>query len=160
MLSHLEPYLLMPSALTPTALIERADQLAASAALRDALLGLGEVPVRIRHTPLYDAWLLPWAAGSVADLHSHDGSYGAVAAVHGVLRETVSTADGVRERIVRPGDRHGYRPGDAHRLAAGDARAVTLHLSSPPLPSGPCFSAAPLVGAGPARRTAAGITVR
>lgn len=145
MLSHLEPYLLMPSALTTTALLERADQIASSAALRDALLALGDAPLRIRHTPLYDAWLLPWAPGDLADLHTHDGAHGAVAAIRGALRETVTTGDGVRERIVAAGDRVGYRPGDAHSLASVGAPAVTLHLSSPPRPSGPCVALAPAV---------------
>lgn len=142
MLSHLEPYLLAPSALTPTALLERAAQLADTPALLDALAADPGVPVRVRHTPLYDAWLLPWQVGAVTELHAHDGAHGAYVALSGVFRETIATSSAVRERLVHPGERIAFRPDYAHRLAAvGGEPAVTLHLSSPPRPSGPCTPA-------------------
>jgi quercetin dioxygenase-like cupin family protein len=133
LLSHLEPYLLMPSALTTTALLERAGQIASSAAVEDALRTLGNEPVRVRHTPLYDAWLVPWTPGASAALHAHDGAHGAVTAIRGELRETVTTGSGVQDRIVAAGEPAGYRPGDVHSLTA-PGPAVTLHLSSPPRP--------------------------
>jgi hypothetical protein len=138
MLSHLEPYLLAPSALTPTALLERAALIAETPTLLDALAG-SNAPVRVRHTPLYDAWLLPWELGTATELHAHDGAHGAFVAVSGVFRETIATSSAVRERLVQPGERVAFRPEYAHRLAAvAGETAVTLHLSSPPRPSGPC----------------------
>jgi hypothetical protein len=145
LLSHLEPYMLMPSALTTTALLERAGQLAASAEVEDALRTIGDEPVRVRHTPLYDAWLVPWPAGSSAALHAHDGAHGAVAAIHGAIRETVTTASGVQDRVVLPGAPAGHRPGDVHELTA-DGPAVTLHLSSPPRSACPVVGPAVLAG--------------
>jgi mannose-6-phosphate isomerase-like protein (cupin superfamily) len=144
MLGHLEPYLLMPSALTPTALLERAERIAGTPALLDALAGAADptAPVRVRHTPLYDAWLLPWDLGAATTLHAHDGAHGAYVAVSGVFRETIATSSAVRERLVLAGERVAFRPGYTHRLAAvAGEPAVTLHLSSPPRPSGPCTPA-------------------
>lgn len=132
MLSHLEPYLLMPSALTPTALLQRADQIAATVTI-NTLTG----PVRVRHTPLYDAWLLPWERDAVTTLHAHDGSYGAYVALSGTFRETVASESGIRERLVVTGEKVVFRPGYTHRLTTS-APAVSLHLFSPPRPSGPC----------------------
>jgi mannose-6-phosphate isomerase-like protein (cupin superfamily) len=144
MLSHLEPYLLMPSSLTPTALLERAGLIAGTPALLDALAGAADptAPVRVRHTPLYDAWLLPWQLGAATSLHAHDGAYGAYVAVRGAFRETIASASAVRERLVLAGEQVAFRPGYAHRLAAvAGEPAVTLHLSSPPRPHGPCTPA-------------------
>jgi hypothetical protein len=141
MLGHLEPYLLAPSSLTPTALLERAALIAATPTLLDSLgsVAAGGVPVRVRHTPLYDAWLLPWELGTATELHAHDGAHGAYVALRGVFRETIATASAVRERLVLAGERVAFRPEYAHRLAAvAGAPAVTLHLSSPPRPTGPC----------------------
>jgi Cysteine dioxygenase type I len=132
MLSHIEPYLLMPSALTPTALLERAEQIAAAVTI-NTLAG----PVRVRHTPLYDAWLLPWEGDAVASLHAHDGSYGAYVALSGSFRETIASESGIVERLVLAGEKVALRPGYTHSLTTS-APAVSLHLFSPPRPSGPC----------------------
>jgi Cysteine dioxygenase type I len=132
MLSHIEPYLLMPSALTPTALLERADQIAAAVTI-NTLTG----PVRVRHTPLYDAWLLPWEQDAVTSLHAHDGSYGAYVALSGTFRETIASESGIVERVVLAGEKVAFRPGYTHSLTTS-APAVSLHLFSPPRPSGPC----------------------
>jgi hypothetical protein len=138
MLSHIEPYLLMPSALTPTALLERAEQIAAAVTI-NTLAG----PVRVRHTPLYDAWLLPWEQDAVTSLHAHDGSYGAYVALSGTFRETIASESGIVERVVLAGEKVAFRPGYTHSLTTS-APAVSLHLFSPPRPSGPCsVSAAP-----------------
>lgn len=121
MLSHLEPYLLMPSALTPTALAERADQILAA-------LGSAEPePGRLRHTPLYDAWLVPW---STTDVHTHD-AFAVYVPLTGVLRETALTASAVSDRVIAPGESVAYRPGDTHRLAV-DEPTLVLALHSPP----------------------------
>lgn len=141
MLGHLEPYLLMPSALTPTALLERAALIAGTPGLLDAL-GAGTGPVRVRHTPLYDAWLLPWEPGAATELHAHDGAHGAYVALRGVLRETIASPSAVRERLVLAGERVAFRPAYTHRLAAvASEQVVTLHLSSPPRSAGPCTPA-------------------
>lgn len=137
MLSHLEPYLLMPSALTPTALLERAEAIAASVT-NDTLVGDG--PVRIRHTPLYDAWLLPWEPGAATSLHAHDGAHGAYVVVSGEFRETIASESGVRERVVAADEKVAFRPEYTHRLTA-TGPALTLHLFSPPRPTGPCAPA-------------------
>ena len=146
MLHHPEPYLLAPSALTATALLERAAQMAALPALLDALRA-GGGPVRVRHTPLYDAWLVPWEQGDATDLHAHGGAHGAYVPLSGALVETAASAAAVRERVVLAGERVAFRPDYAHRLAAVEGPAVSLHLSSPPRPTGGC---APLPAARPA----------
>ena len=59
MLTHLEPFLLAPSALTPTAQSRLAAELAATPVVwQDALRNLGAEPVRLRHNPLYEVWLV------------------------------------------------------------------------------------------------------
>jgi hypothetical protein len=144
-LHHLEPYLLAPSALTPTALLERAAQLADSAAVRHAVDALAAgAPVRVRHTPLYDAWLLRWEPGHRSDLHAHEGAHGAYAALTGRFRETVAVASALSHRLIDTGERVAFRPGHLHQLAAvGAGPAVSLHLFSPPRPAGPCQPLAP-----------------
>jgi hypothetical protein len=134
MLSHLEPYLLMPSALTPTALLERAALIAETVTINTLDAG----PVRVRNTPLYDAWLLPWEIGAATSLHAHDGAHGAYVALSGVFRETIASASAVRERLVLAGERVAFRPDYTHRLAAVAGPAVSLHLFSPPRAAGPC----------------------
>ncbi len=128
MLSHIEPYLLMPSALTPTALLERADQIAAAVTI-NTLAG----PVRVRHTPLYDAWLLPWEQDAVTSLHAHDGSYGAYVALSGTFRETIASESGIVERVVLAGEKVAFRPGYTHSL--DDQRAGGV--AAPLLPAAP-----------------------
>jgi hypothetical protein len=124
MLSHLEPYLLMPSALTPTALAERAAAILANLSSAE--------PGRLRHTPLYDAWLVPWER---TDVHTHD-AFAVYVPLTGALRETAlgETALGeaaVTERVIGPGERITYRPGDTHRLTP-DGETLVLALHSPP----------------------------
>lgn len=157
MLSHLEPYLLAPSALTPTALLQRAHDLLSDPAVAAALAS-GERAVLVRSNPLYDAWLVRWSADDATDLHSHADSYGAYAVVAGEFREVAAAEDGLRERIVARGERVGFQPGYAHRLSpaatdsagtgdAGIGDAVTLHLSSPPRAAAPCLVPAGAVAA-------------
>ncbi len=145
MLNHLEPYLLAPSSLTPTGLLERAACLLGDPALA-AALARGDQVTRLRANPLYDAWLVRWAPGEQTDLHIHDGTYGAYAVVGGLLRETAAAADGLRERLVVAGERVAYRPSYTHRLAAVGP-TTTLHLSSPPRSGAPCLVRQPALDA-------------
>ncbi|HEV2089167.1 MAG TPA: hypothetical protein VGR21_12715 [Cryptosporangiaceae bacterium] len=137
MLNHLEPYLLAPSSLTPTALLQRAASLLDDPALA-AALSRGDRLTRLRVNPLYDAWLVRWTPGEATDLHAHEGGYGAFAVVAGLVRETAAATDGLLERLVPAGERVAYRPGHVHRLAAVGETA-TLHLSSPPRAAAPCL---------------------
>lgn len=133
MLSHLEPYLLAPSALTPTALLERAATLVDSAMLTNALPLLDErEALRLHHNPLYEAWLVPWVTGASTDLHTHQGGYGAYVPIRGLFRETIVSGSGMLDRLVPTAERVAHRPAYTHRLAAVAGPAVTLHLVSPP----------------------------
>jgi len=135
-LDHLEPYLLAPSSLTPTALRERAEiitaEIEAAGGARALLAGSGGAPVALRGNFLYDAWLVRWAPGDATDLHAHTVGYRTVTVLDGSLRETTATVDGLDEAELTTGSRLAARPGHTHRLVAGEAGAVSLLLSSPP----------------------------
>jgi quercetin dioxygenase-like cupin family protein len=137
-LDHLEPYLLAPSSLTPTALRERAEIIAAEIAAAggaDTLLAANDgAPVALRGNFLYDAWLVRWAPGDATDLHAHEVGFQTVTVLEGALRETVATAAGLDEAELARGAQLAARPGYTHRLVAGAAGAVSLVLSSPPRP--------------------------
>jgi quercetin dioxygenase-like cupin family protein len=137
-LDHLEPYLLAPSSLTPTALRERAGIIAAeivAAGGAPALLAANDgEPVALRGNFLYDAWLVRWAPGDATDLHAHKVGFQTVTVLAGALRETVATAEGLDEAQLPAGTQLAARPGYTHRLVAGQAGAVSLVLSSPPRP--------------------------
>jgi quercetin dioxygenase-like cupin family protein len=135
-LDHLEPYLLAPSSLTPTALRERAEIITAqidAAGGAEALLAASNgQPVELRGNFLYDAWLVGWAPGDATDLHAHTKGFQTVTVLGGGLRETVATPDGLDETDLVTGDQLALRPGHTHRLVAGSAGAASLVLSSPP----------------------------
>lgn len=135
-LDHLEPYLLAPSSLTPTALRERAETITAeitAAGGAEALLaGSGGAPVALRGNFLYDAWLVRWAPGDATDLHAHTVGFRTVTVLGGGLTETVATREGLDETVLAPGEQLAARPGHTHRLVAGEAGAISLLLSSPP----------------------------
>jgi quercetin dioxygenase-like cupin family protein len=137
-LDHLEPYLLAPSSLTPTALQERADlisaEIAAAGGAAALLAGNDGQPVALRGNFLYDAWLVSWAPGDATDLHAHRIGFQAVTVLEGTLRETIATSDGLDEAELTAGGRLTTRPGHTHRLVAGQTGAVSLVLSSPPRP--------------------------
>ncbi|GAA3384750.1 hypothetical protein [Cryptosporangium minutisporangium] len=147
-LDHLEPWLLAPSSLTPTALRERAEIITAeidAAGGPEALLAAsGGAPVALRGNFLYDAWLVRWAPGDATDLHAHTVGFQTVTVLGGSLRETVATADALDDTELTAGGRLAARPGHTHRLVAGDAGAVSLMLSSPPRPH-PVVKAQPAV---------------
>lgn len=157
MLTHLEPYLLAPSALPPTALLERLAALTADPALEAALAG-GATAVALRSNPLYDAWLVRWSGWETSELHAHAGAYGAYAVLAGSFRETIAGADGVREQRRTTGERVAYRPAYVHRLAPLAVGAVTLHVSSPPRRAPSCFTGVPTTGV-PVVVPAAGVPV-
>jgi quercetin dioxygenase-like cupin family protein len=137
-LDHLEPYLLAPSSLTPSALRERAEIITAEIAAAggaEALLAAADgEPVALRGNFLYDAWLVRWAPGDATDLHAHTVGFQTVTVLDGVLRETVATAEGLDEADLAAGGQLAARPGHTHRLTAGKGGAVSLMLSSPPRP--------------------------
>ncbi|TQS42444.1 hypothetical protein [Cryptosporangium phraense] len=149
MLDYPEPYLLAPSALTPTALRERAS----SVVIDDAVLAALPVggAVELRGNFLYDAWLVNLGPDAASDLHAHEAGYGAVAVVSGALRETRASRDGLDERVVLPGAAVTTRPGDTHRLTVEGAGAVAVYLASPPRGAAPRIvtsaSAVPVVPA-------------
>ena len=137
-LDHLEPYLLAPSSLTPSALRERAEiitaEIAAAGGAEAMLTESGGEPVALRGNFLYDAWLVRWAPGDATDLHAHSVGFQTVTVLDGSLRETVATDDGLDETERAGGEQLAARPGHTHRLVAGEAGAVSLMLSSPPRP--------------------------
>ncbi|GAA0267923.1 hypothetical protein [Cryptosporangium japonicum] len=135
-LDHLEPYLLAPSSLTPSALRERAGiitaEIAAAGGAEAMLAESGGQPVALRGNFLYDAWLVRWTPGEATDLHAHSIGFRTVTVLGGSLNETVATADGLDETELTTGEQLAARPGHTHRLVAGEGGAVSLLLSSPP----------------------------
>lgn len=135
-LDHLEPYLLAPSSLTPSALRERAEiitaEIAAAGGAEAMLAGSGGEPIALRGNFLYDAWLVRWAPGDATDLHAHSVGFRTVTVLGGSLRETVATEDALDETELTTGEQLAARPGHTHRLVAGESGAVSLLLSSPP----------------------------
>jgi hypothetical protein len=150
MLDFPEPYLLAPSALTPTALRERAAAMLADLD-PDTLTGLPVGgSVALRGNFLYDAWLVRLGPAAASDLHAHERGYGAVAVVSGALRETRATPDGLYVSTVNAGETVATRPGDTHRLTVAEAAdqladdnladaagTVALYLASPPRGTAP-----------------------
>ncbi|HEV7826438.1 MAG TPA: cysteine dioxygenase family protein [Mycobacteriales bacterium] len=140
---HLEPYLLLPSALTATALSRLAADLAADPRLwRDRLRWTEDERwhAHLRSTPLYDVWLLSWTPGQATELHDHGGSSGAFSVLTGTLRETLAAATptGVRqsERTIGAGRTVAFGPEHVHDVGhAGHGPAASLHVYSPPLRS-------------------------
>jgi quercetin dioxygenase-like cupin family protein len=137
-LDFLEPYLLAPSSLTPTALRERAEiitaEIAAAGGAEALLAGNAGEPVALRGNFLYDAWLVGWAPGDATDLHAHSTGFQTVTVLGGSLQETVATTDSLDETELGAGEQLALRPGHTHRLVAGVVGAVSLVLSSPPRP--------------------------
>jgi quercetin dioxygenase-like cupin family protein len=140
--THLEPYLLAPSALTVTALSRLAAGLAADTTLWHDRLRRSATTERwyaqLRSTPLYDVWLLSWEPGQATELHDHGGSSGAFHVLAGSLRETLAagTPTSVRlsERTLGTGRTVAFGPDYVHDVAhAGTGPAASLHVYSPPL---------------------------
>lgn len=135
---HLEPFMLAPSVLTRTAIVERVNELANRADLWDPLLRYSAEErwfALLERTPTYDAWLLSWSPGQSTELHDHGGSSGAFHVLTGTLRETVVPTGGPRDLFRQPGQTVSFGPRYVHDVAhpGTGAPAASLHVYSPPL---------------------------
>jgi cysteine dioxygenase len=88
--------------------------------------------------------VLCWRPGQRTPIHDHDGSFGAVRVLRGVMWETLFEMDearGLRYKSARewmPGHVTGADVPDIHQLGnpdVSDLDLVTLHLYAPPLTS-------------------------
>jgi cysteine dioxygenase len=88
--------------------------------------------------------VLCWRPGQRTPIHDHNGSFGAVRVLSGVLWETIFEMSGERGLAYKharewgPGDVTGADVPDIHQLGNPDVSGqdlVTLHLYSPPLTS-------------------------
>jgi hypothetical protein len=92
--------------------------------------------VRLLDTAGYDAWLMVWGPGSVAEAHDHAGSVSVVNVVSGSLTETTADIDGVPalERTIRRGATTTLSATGRHTLAnRTSGTSVSVHVYSPPL---------------------------
>jgi mannose-6-phosphate isomerase-like protein (cupin superfamily) len=89
----------------------------------------------------FDAWLIAWPGGTVADLHDHGGSRGALHVISGSLVETIPWRDDrgtvtIARREVHTGATLAFGAGHVHDVRNEDAApALSLHVYSPPLTS-------------------------
>ena len=88
--------------------------------------------------------VLCWRPGQRTPIHDHDGSFGAVKVLRGVMWETLFGMDPARgllyksSREWRPGEVTGADVPDIHQLGNPEVSGqdlVTLHLYAPPLTS-------------------------
>jgi cysteine dioxygenase len=88
--------------------------------------------------------VLCWRPGQRTPIHDHDGSFGAVKVLRGVMWETLFEMDGGRglryksAREWTPGQVTGADVPDIHQLGNPDVSGqdlITLHLYAPPLTS-------------------------
>jgi cysteine dioxygenase len=89
--------------------------------------------------------VLCWRPGQRTPIHDHNGSFGAVRVLRGVLWETIFEMGGEQRGLAykyarewRPGDVTGADVPDIHQLGNPDVSGqdlITLHLYSPPLTS-------------------------
>jgi hypothetical protein len=102
-------------------------------------LRTGQVPnerryERLLSTPVYEAWVICWPAGTGLDLHDHGGSSGAFAVVSGQLDETTVDHGDVHVRHYGPGKTTSFGPEHVHGVANyGELLATSVHVYSPPL---------------------------
>jgi uncharacterized cupin superfamily protein len=95
----------------------------------------------IAKTSDFDAWLIAWPGGAIADLHDHGGSRGALHVISGSLIETIPWRDDRGEVILarreaHAGDTLAFGAGHVHDVRNGAAvHALSLHVYSPPLTS-------------------------
>ena len=89
----------------------------------------------LRHDSNVMVWLICWMEDHDTGFHDHDISSGAVAVVHGHVREErLRLGPGPAARTLGPGEVFDFEAADIHRvLHAGDAPAVTINAYSPPL---------------------------
>jgi quercetin dioxygenase-like cupin family protein len=99
----------------------------------------GEVPegrrfARLLSTPVYEAWVICWPAGTELDLHDHGGSAGAFTVVAGQLDETTVNDGRVVGQRYQPGETAAFGPAHVHAVAnRGQRLATSVHVYSPPL---------------------------
>ncbi len=88
--------------------------------------------------------VLCWRPGQQTPIHDHNGSFGAVRVLSGVMWETIFEMDGARglaykyAREWRPGRVTGADVPDIHQLGNPEVSGqdlITLHLYAPPLTS-------------------------
>jgi hypothetical protein len=95
----------------------------------------------IAQTGDFDAWLIAWAGGAVADLHDHGGSRGAFHVIGGSLVETIPWRDAqgsvtLARKEVSSGTTLAFGAGHVHDVRNDAAApALSLHVYSPPLTS-------------------------
>jgi cysteine dioxygenase len=99
---------------------------------------------RVGGGPHAELLVLCWLPGQRTPIHDHDGSFGAVKVLRGVMWETLFEMDASRglayksAREWRPGEVTGADVPDIHQLGNPDVSGqdlVTLHLYAPPLKS-------------------------
>ena len=103
-------------------------------------LRTGDVPQERRYerllsTPIYEAWVICWPAGTALDLHDHGGSAGAFTVVAGQLDETTIDDDGEPSvHRYESGDTATFGPTLVHGVEnRGERLATSVHVYSPPL---------------------------
>jgi quercetin dioxygenase-like cupin family protein len=102
-------------------------------------LSTGDLPkqrrfARLLSTPVYEAWVICWPAGTALDLHDHGGSAGAFTVVAGQLDETTISDGQVGRQQYEPGDTASFGPAHVHAVAnRGQRPATSVHVYSPPL---------------------------
>ena len=92
--------------------------------------------VRLLDTAGYDAWLMVWGPGSVAEAHDHAGSVSVVNVVSGSLTESTADIDGIPaiERTIRRGATTTLSATGRHTLAnRTTGTCASVHVYSPPL---------------------------
>jgi predicted metal-dependent enzyme (double-stranded beta helix superfamily) len=95
----------------------------------------------IARTPEFDAWLIAWPRQSVAEMHDHGGSRGALHVIRGALVETIPWSDdegrvALARREVLSGATLTFGAGHVHDVRNEAAEhALSLHVYSPPLTS-------------------------
>ena len=91
---------------------------------------------RLLDTSGYDAWLIVWGAGAMADDHDHAGSVGVVQVVAGTLTEVTADIDGGQDitRTIDQSRSSALAAIGRHTLANHTTGAcVSVHVYSPPL---------------------------
>jgi Cysteine dioxygenase type I len=102
-------------------------------------LRTGEVPTERRYerlltTPVYEAWVICWPAGTGLDLHDHGGPSGAFAVVSGELDETTVEDGDLHVRHYGPGTSTSFGAEHVHAVAnRGELLATSVHVYSSPL---------------------------
>ncbi len=130
---------LHPSTVSVDPLVLRAIASGLAAVTLPWELSTGEVPrerryARVLSTPVYEAWVICWPAGTALDLHDHGGSAGAFTVVSGQLDETTIDDGRVGQQRYEPGETASFGPSKVHAVAnRGQGMATSVHVYSPPL---------------------------